>query len=850
MKRFFLSLLLLLSISTKAALVLPPDISNQEKQNRFARKILLDMPALTAGGYKQENVARLVQQMHSLLFNRGLANDEEFQTWAAERPDLKTYLFSSYHTEERALNGILPEFMDEVRKYFEENFARRSTQSYDRITTNLVKHIDKLSQKITQTQSQALMAGLGSLFPQDQRREILAQKNITLRTEALKSALRGIGESELRDKFQSERFGVPREDLTVQKAIQLLDSTVQAEIEFIKAITLLETLSASAAFGEIDFSVEASQWFVSENKEALRFLADFEFQGPALESAARLRSVAKNSFALSGDVAKVSIDDHSIIVVELPPHLAVFRSCSGGDCSTGSSWAYPFSPKERNFYFYDVNNPFIEIGYVSGNIVQVKGVDTFYVRDLTGKAMKPEHVDILIQGFAQVLPEIGVTQMTLSSPGFAKAENHFQPLYRRINKLVNQMRPVGQQFPDARLRREFIDGAVGTSSYDAPSRHKFGRLYAAEVLPKDVLQVRAERVPDNYIQIARSVVPKGRALLSRLEMAIASADYNLIMGGPITQDQWAGTYLSFTNGARMNLAEYYEDVEGILAGLEIRMSTSLVRDFPQLFYAGHINAKDAFTSADAALVDLSYKMVIERFVRLKDNGIFNIPGLSRPTLFAHPNMVKAVNQFVTRMAPADRERVHSLAELGFPWETLSLNDEQAQFVIDSVHYWSAQTSLSVLKLVGDRSEKIKVPILFYNGLVQSIGLRVSYGYAYHSQSEKEEKELSVEDATIFLARSALKSSRGLTNMIYSLIHSAIHDPRPIVAYASAIAVVRSGHKISNKGQLTAIDDKLRAATRSTSLPNDLRDLARQLVAKRDGEDCSKKIVSQRKSKGT
>jgi hypothetical protein len=97
--RFFLSLLLLISTSSEAALVLPPDLSTQEKQRAFARQIAKDMPGLAAGGYNQDTIINYLRLMQSLLVDRGLLKDEEFKKWAAERPDLKTYIFSTYRTE-------------------------------------------------------------------------------------------------------------------------------------------------------------------------------------------------------------------------------------------------------------------------------------------------------------------------------------------------------------------------------------------------------------------------------------------------------------------------------------------------------------------------------------------------------------------------------------------------------------------------------------------------------------------------------------------------------------------------------------------------------------------------------
>ncbi len=667
MLRTCLSLLLLVfAAAAQGAMVLPPPMESDADYDRFAREILREMPSLPTHSYPLATITNMVRQMDRLRDR--LITNREFNALAAERPDLKVFRFYTYRTQTVSRLSVTPEFAESVRAHFQSNYASLLVENEEAFHERLRADIQGLAGAVALEQTSGIIAGLSGVFPPEKRREILSKPALDERRKALREALLAADEAKIQSVFDSERFGIPRAEFTKTHAIELLDRAVNREIELTRAISILDVYTNGDVAA---ISAENIQWFTAE-ESGLELSVDPQIFG-------RIRSQASKSFAIAEENVEVEIPETELIVRELPPHLGVFRGCPGGDCSTSSSWAYPFSPLERDFFVYLKGNRFQELGYVSGNITTVKGKPTLFIRDITGKLMSPEHVDILIQGFAQVLREMGTKQMTIAAPNFHQAQNHFGPLKNRIIRAINPFSTVGQTFGDVALRKRYLDQVVSSAHYDAPSIHTKVKLYDARSANARLPKVRAVTINLEELTNGRGGVHE---LMQRIQIAYSSRSVSFLSGAHPEFRQWGSLIALLRNSSRRTLAQYYSELEKTFAKLGVTLSRSLRERYADLFVKGHLNASNAFRGAEA---ERSFQIIVDIYMQKRDVSIFSKVRSRKAEFFASAPFQKMIQEILTRRRPADQERVNQLwTGLGYHFDDITLTGEQVDFLATHV----------------------------------------------------------------------------------------------------------------------------------------------------------------------
>lgn len=826
MKHALLSLLFI-SLAAQAAMVLPPEsIQTDSGRRQFAKQILEEMPMLPSQGYDQAHVSGYVTRMSGLLYKNGLAEDQQFKQWAKARPDLKTYSFYSFHEETKDLYSLSTDYPAIALGFFEDELEAHYRRNKKGFVAYLATRISDLAAASSSLQSNAVSAGLGSLFDQNIRREILGQKNIVARSESLRAALQNVSEADLRTRFQSERFGIPRDELTVERALQLLDLSVEQELELIHLLSALEVLERSGDLSADAFSAQYLQWFTSE--EAPEFMAFPDSNETVISTIGRVRAIAKNSFTtLEASVTRV-VRDSEIIVQEVPPHLAVFRSCAGGDCSTSSSWAYPFSPMERNFYIFNPDNLFEEIGYISGNILQLQGKDTLYIRDMTGRNLAPEQIDLIIKGFAQILPETGVSQLAFAVPQFHSSENHFPPLYSRIEAMIKNLPVYPTKFYDAKIRENYLNPVVSSAHYDSPERHDTASLYVEEKIDPNSPPVRGERLSDTFIQDGRNQLPVGEGLLRRLELALASNNPAFLKGTAYKFTRWVNVYAIWMNRYPLKLDQYFEAVSEELKKIGFQLTPALQRKFPDLFFHGIIASPDAFVHPDEKVRHRNFDLVLQKFLRFPDANLLANLRTAKATFYEYPPFLKAAKQMLERFRPADRTRITALWNQGFFFENMPISKVVFEHLAQTSNAYDLKPAAALVALAYDHDYEgvIADPNVFFYAL-QVIGRqnnkRAPYYEIASNHSEIERK------VAMYFATRILDQSNGYSGLYQAIRFRALAEKRPFFRVALTLSYLRGG-KVPTKLQFTKFEQTLSENLDSEELSEELRLLARQALA--------------------
>ncbi len=780
------SLAFLLALgSARAQMILPPDLSTQAAQTRFAEQILREMPSLSSSR-SQYTVQMLVQRGGMVNQIAGLMasvrSDSRYMALAQARPLPMTFQFYTVRTETRSGLATSADFLKTLGAYYNNEYASVAKENAEEAERRIEARLGELIEAAARGSSMGVITGLGQVFPTDSRRQILGQKNLADRVRSLKEAFKGVKDAQLRESFDSERFGIARADLTKAVALKLLDETIAREQEIIHVVSLLELFS-KRQFDSKEWDEADITWITEDGKDLPGFLEDREGASKLPSNLfAMLKSQARSAHTEEKSNITVEIPDRKLIVKEAPPHLAVFRSCAANDCSTGSSWAYPYSPMERDYYLYEESNPDLEIGYVSGNFLEVNGIPTFYLRDMTGVNVSPDQIDMIIQGFAASLPYLGVTQLVIAHESFHTSQNHYPPQSQRISLRIRGFTAVRTNFTDAWIRTTYLDRVVGNSGYDSPATHANGRLYnAAQATAAGLPVVRSSLINGSApVEPGRKLSQK--EMLERIRHAFVANTPAFLSNLSEDYDKWETLFTILRNERRLEVAQYYETVAAEMERAGLRLSKSVRREFPDLFYQGHLAARDAFAEAQA---EETYELMLERYTHTQNLEILQaLVGSAGADLFTSKVLNKYVQQYITRQRPADEQRIAQLWALGYRFET-EMTAEQFNFVATHANPEDPMDAIAMMERVMSagktRFTDTDLPRPLLNLVVQLL-----------DNYKAEDEGPSIRAAGI-LAQLTLTDE----DILSEVKHSVKDEDNIQIRFPLAVALLRSGQELDS-----------------------------------------------------
>jgi HEAT repeat protein len=217
-------------------------------------------------------------------------------------------------------------------------------------------------------------------------------------------------------------------------------------------------------------------------------------------------NIKKFADQTEGKVIKATSPVH---LREVAPREAIFRGCTGGDCSSQYSFPYPNDPNERVFFISDQDENLK--GYVSSTVVDSNGKESLYVITISGNRVNAGDTELVLRGLNQEKEKLGVDQILL-------------PNEQNINGLINfpEIRGVYQQhiqsqpgvpitYENQSIREaiEIFESKNNEGRYDHRANNKVGVIFKERTNKTVKTQSKVQSLPDhpfNNLEMSRSDV--------------------------------------------------------------------------------------------------------------------------------------------------------------------------------------------------------------------------------------------------------------------------------------------------------------------------------------------------------
>lgn len=647
-------LIVLTTQSAFAAMELPPILSTPEQIQEFAKRIRTLVPEtvtspshrIDTGSGNNAGVYAYVQREQLLV--QLLRADAKYMQLANQRPPLQNFVFKKVKVTVEEGRVLSPAW-SALRKA---------------IAQNTEDDLDAELEELAAHSTTSLFSGLSRVIPVESR-PALKNPNVLERWRAVQPILAKIPIAELRERFDVQRFGQAPSDWTLAD-LETIVSKLNSLEEHL-AVEMQRLYESSAG----PFS---AAWFEEENPRDFieRVLSTASVK--AINAVEMLgRRMAKIYLS---EIASVPHEktERTLVLKELPPYLAIYRGCVGQDCSTTASWAFPYSPYERDWFVE--NEKGVRLGYVSGNITMVDGRHSLYIRDIHGNGMIAEDLVMILDCFFLAKASYGVDQMTLAPLTFA-GQNHV-PALRSAVTAYKTRSTVNQIFEDEWIRIKYLGNQPGSGlSYDSSAAHASARLVQPD--PAELVNYRIESLPVD------GVAPEKVDFWNQLDFAVTAGDANLMAGLPAPEGvPWAALIERIRNVDQLPIQEYRLAVEEVFARADLKFSQNLRRKYESMFRVGHLAAPDAFVEPTAQ----------KQSVRYVEDLLWRSPNPIEAARFieAHlevfeenPGFTRQVQGLFERAQPADVERVKILWGAGYRFRHVRLKGNQNSWLLRAVN---------------------------------------------------------------------------------------------------------------------------------------------------------------------
>jgi hypothetical protein len=227
-------------------------------------------------------------------------------------------------------------------------------------------------------------------------------------------------------------------------------------------------------------------------------LSDHDYQKPALEKLFKKDNVAAsksyqdylNIYSSQTEVLESKIQSgYSVSIKEQNPHVAIFRGCTGGDCSSQYSFPYPNDPQERVFFIYDEQNKLK--GYVSSTMVtDNNGNKALYVITISGNRVNAQDTELILQGLYQNKTALGVDEIILPESSRLGSLLNFSPIRETYTKAIKNGKNVTINYQEQMLRDkiEQYKSENNKGGYDHAKANGNGVAYT----PVDKIKLKTE----------------------------------------------------------------------------------------------------------------------------------------------------------------------------------------------------------------------------------------------------------------------------------------------------------------------------------------------------------------------
>lgn len=660
-KRYIFWPLMLAALLLKAHFVFaemefPPNLDSEEKMAAFMMKLRREIPETIDGGVQGSNYKLADSALRAMLraeqeLIHNLRNDHEYMARARQRPPLQTFQFERVliaQTHGRAMNAEWSAFLRE------NNFDANADSAA--VENELVELFERWPSR----SANAFFSGLAQFV---KNRELLSEPDLAVRWQEIRRILDEHDLQQIRQKFKASIYGVENQEWTLTDLDGVVDQIVQLEN---RILVLMEERHAigTAADGNNDADLEKASWII-ENRAP-----DDLLLSPKIEKLlAGLKNRAERLFIDPSATIEEITPMRQLVLRELPPYLAIYRGCVGSDCSTTHSWAFPYSPLERDWWIDDTDGN--HLGYVSGNVTMVGGQPSLYIRDVTGGGLGEGDIELILDGFSAIRQSYGANLMTIMSSDFT-AQNHFGAQMRDL-KAYPVDGVVNQSFLDESIRNRLLSPLVSSSHYDAIGNHQSVRLVKPRPQQPNLRIYRLSGPP-------RVIDPKkdARGLWQLLIAAVNANNPLYLQELAIPEDGKRRLVDALRNIRRQSVARYYEQVKATFEELDLPFSQNLVKKYESLFFVGHMSALDAFSEQN---LRQTIRFTIDVVWRSKDITQASEWISSHLKIFEENDlMTRAVRGLFERKQQVDAERMSFLWNIGYRFTQQAFSQEDLKWI--------------------------------------------------------------------------------------------------------------------------------------------------------------------------
>ena len=188
--------------------------------------------------------------------------------------------------------------------------------------------------------------------------------------------------------------------------------------------------------------------------------------------------------------------EYQVSIKEQNPNIAIFRGCTGGDCSSQYSFPYPNDPNERVFFIYDEKEHLK--GYVTGTMTDIGNNEkAFYVITIAGSRVNSVDTEVILQGLYQQKDALGVKHIVLPHPDRIAGLLNFGVIKSVFEKAVLNKPIVSLNYhaPEIRTLIEEFESKNNTGKYDHMKSNAEVAIYHPDKASELSLQIEQKSNP-------------------------------------------------------------------------------------------------------------------------------------------------------------------------------------------------------------------------------------------------------------------------------------------------------------------------------------------------------------------
>lgn len=684
--------LLVLSKSYATGIEFPPyfNLSNPAEMEDFEDFVKQVQKLTFNRGYVDIGMVRTLLTQQNKLINN-FTKDKEYMEWAAQKKEpvrievlekqsgQDTWVFS-----EEAISSIRSDLTPTQTTSL--NQWNSFLQETDHLGGETLLHIysywsDEIFNRSNLNGAQELIVGISSALTANEKGQVFQSGSLENQRNLIHDLTRNSEsfDESLGSSFSAERFGYHEEVISREFLLHQLDSLIELESRAFSLMVLLQILDNSTEISLSDITTDLIEQVViqlSSSNKILEKLVDsiseqIEDKGlkrnQVLQRLKKIKSAGLKKVTLE---KKVNNPETLFYIQEVPPFLGICRGWVGGDCSTNSSWSYPYIPTEHVFYIMHTNGR--ALGYITTTDVTVNGKKTVYLKDLSGKHLSGSNAELALHAMFLAREYFDAELFTIASYRFISVENHISAIKKMFYRYNGNEDIISQDLSDEKMRSRMARYS-SSSSYDSPYYHAEANTFKPNDKILNSIEIKLSTGEFEFLPAPKLLSLQEEmweVLKNKLLDSQRRTVSNRLRGKQRKKIQEFTDILDNKN--RWNLEDYYSHTGNLLREeFDIDLSNKFIKKHTYLFMRGHLFAADAFTTPNDSLLNQSERFLDQALAGEGYEWISEVI-LENPDIISGlPRIEKRLKRYANHNKQTLR-KVYFLSLSGLPlaWELL------------------------------------------------------------------------------------------------------------------------------------------------------------------------------------